>query len=361
METLIILALAAVTCAIPGVYLVLRGLAMTADAISHTVLLGIVLAFFVVRDLDSPALIISAAVMGVVTVLAIELLVKTRLVKSDASIGIVFSLFFALAVLLISKYARNSNLDVDVILMGEVLYAPLRRMDVFGMSLPVSLVYLSIMLALNLAFIAVFWKELKLGSFDPGFAMVAGFGSALLYYALMTLVSLTAVVSFDTVGSVLVIAFFACPAAVGVLCTKRMWQMIVVAVTTALLMSVVSYVVSMAVDVSLSGMAAVVGGVCVLLAALFGPHGTALTAFRRRSIAAQLDDMALLVHIGNHEKDASAAEELGAATMSEHMGWSEAKLARHLDSLKKQGYALEGAGGVYHLTERGRPVYEAQS
>ena len=109
---------------------------MVSDAISHSVLLGIVLAFFIVRDVSSPWLIAGAALFGVLTVFSVEMLSETGLVKSDDAVGIVFPLFFSLAVILITKYARNVHLDTDMVLMGEVIMAPLYRMSVFGISLP---------------------------------------------------------------------------------------------------------------------------------------------------------------------------------------------------------------------------------
>ena len=115
-EIQLIAILTAVACALPGVFLVLRRMAMMSDAISHTVLLGIVLGFFLVGDLASPLLIFGAALMGVVTVSLVALLERTRLVKEDAAIGLVFPALFSIAVILISRYAGNVHLDVDAVL-----------------------------------------------------------------------------------------------------------------------------------------------------------------------------------------------------------------------------------------------------
>ncbi|MCB0182773.1 MAG: metal ABC transporter permease, partial [Caldilineaceae bacterium] len=106
-EIQLIAAVVATACALPGVFLVLRQMAMMSDAISHTVLLGIVLMFFVVQSLDSPLLIFGAAVMGVITVSLTELLNRTRLVKHDAAIALVFPALFSIAVILISRFARG--------------------------------------------------------------------------------------------------------------------------------------------------------------------------------------------------------------------------------------------------------------
>ena len=161
-QTLLVLLVTAIACSIIGVFLVLRRLSMLADAISHSILLGIVLAYFIVKDITSVYLVFGAAIFGVITVFSIESLSKTKLVKNDDAVGIVFPMFFALAVILITKYARNVHLDVDIVLMGEVIMAPLNTVNFLGVEIPKSLLQMSIMGLINLAFIWIFFKELKL-------------------------------------------------------------------------------------------------------------------------------------------------------------------------------------------------------
>ena len=117
-EVQLIAAVIAAACALPGVFLVLRRMAMMSDAISHTVLLGIVGGYFVTRDLDSPLLFLGAVLTGVLTVSLVELLNRTRLVREDAAIGLVFPALFSIAVILISRYAGNVHLDTDAVLLG---------------------------------------------------------------------------------------------------------------------------------------------------------------------------------------------------------------------------------------------------
>ena len=115
-------------CSILGTFLVLKSMAMVSDAITHTILLGIVVAFFAVHDLNSPLLIVGAGIVGVLTVYLVELLNSTRLVKEDSAIGVVFPLLFSIAVILISKYAGNVHLDVDSVLLGELAFAPFKML-----------------------------------------------------------------------------------------------------------------------------------------------------------------------------------------------------------------------------------------
>ncbi|MCB0293484.1 MAG: metal ABC transporter permease, partial [Calditrichaeota bacterium] len=128
LEIQLIASIVAVACALPGVYLVLRRMAMMSDAISHTVLLGIVIAFFITKSITSPLLLIGAALMGVVTVSLVELLNRTKLVREDAAIGLVFPAIFSIAVILISRFAGDVHLDTDAVLLGELAFAPFNRL-----------------------------------------------------------------------------------------------------------------------------------------------------------------------------------------------------------------------------------------
>lgn len=105
---------------------------MLSDAISHTVLLGIVLAYLISNSLASPLLFVGAAAMGVITVWLVEVVSGSRLVREDAAIGLVFPALFSLAVLLISRYAGNIHLDTDSVLLGELAFAPFDRITLWG-------------------------------------------------------------------------------------------------------------------------------------------------------------------------------------------------------------------------------------
>ena len=173
LEIQLIAAFTAAASAIPGVFLLLRKMSMVSDSITHTILLGIVLAFFAVNDLSSPFLLIGAAAMGPITVWLTELLSKTRTVSEDAATGIVFPLLFSAAVILITKYAGTAHLDTDSVLLGELAFAPFDRMVIFGFDLGAKGLYVSgSLLLINIVFTAVFYKELQVVSFDPVLAAV---------------------------------------------------------------------------------------------------------------------------------------------------------------------------------------------
>jgi manganese/zinc/iron transport system permease protein len=252
--------LAAVACALPGVFLVLRRLALVSDAIGHVVLLGIVLGFLLVGELGSPVLLVGAAATGLVLVAAVEALQRTRLVREDAAIGLVFPALFSLGVILVSRYARNVHLDVDAVLLGDLVYA--------AESFPTAIL---VVLLLNVVFLSLCYKELKLATFDPQSAWLLGLAPGCLHYALMGLVSLTAVVAFDVFGSILVVAFMVVPALIARLLTDRLGLLLVLAGLVAAVAAVVGCGVALALDINFAGaMTAVLGGGLFVVWARYG-------------------------------------------------------------------------------------------
>lgn len=273
MGALSVVMITAVSCALLGVFLVLKNMAMVADALSHTVLLGIVLGYFIAGDLDSPILFVGAALFGVMTVYAIEYVVNKFAIQSDAATGLVFTLLFALAIILISKYARNVHLDVDVVLSGEVVFATLNTMEIFGIQVPISFARMFVMLVINLAFVTVTYQQLKVSIFDPVYAKSIGVAVGFLNLVLMTLVSITTVVAFDTVGAILVISLMVAPALSAHLLSKRLSIMLLVALLYGVINSVLGYYVAIYFNVSISGTIAFTGFVTFLLTLLFAPNG----------------------------------------------------------------------------------------
>lgn len=283
-EIQLLAAVVAAACALPGVFLILRRMALLSDAISHSVLLGIVLAFFVVRDLGSPVLLLGAAAMGVLTVALVEMMHRTRLVREDAAIGLVFPALFSLGVILISRYAGDVHLDLDAVLLGEIAFAPFDRLVVGGRDLgPRGLWVMGSILLLNAAAIAVFYKELKLTTFDAALAAALGFSPAVVHYGFMTLVSITAVGAFDAVGSILVIALMIAPPAAAYLLTDRLSAMLLLSVRIGVSSAISGYWLAHLLDASIAGAMATMAGAHFALALLFAPEqGIVARALRRR-------------------------------------------------------------------------------
>ena len=261
--------LISVACSLLGVFLVLRSMSMLTDAISHTVLLGIVLSFFITHKLDSPLLIVGATLTGLMTVYLVEVLSDSKLVKEGAAIGIVLSILFSVAVILISKYTANIHLDIDTVLLGEIAFAPFHTTEIFGFKIATGLVNGFAILVVNLLFITIFFKEIKISIFDKALALTLGLLPEVFHYLLMTLVSVTSVVSFDIVGATLMISFMVGPATTAYMISKNLKTMLVYSSLIGVISSIIGYHLAVFLDVSISGSIAVVIGV-IFFIVLFG-------------------------------------------------------------------------------------------
>lgn len=356
LEIQLVAVVVAVACALPGVFLVLRRMAMLSDAISHTVLLGIVLAFFVTRSLESPWLIFGAAAMGLITVALVEALHKTNLVKQDAAIGLVFPALFSLAVILISRFASGVHLDVDAVLLGELAFAPFERLTVLGLDVPRSLAVMAGILLLNMLFIGLFYKELKLATFDSGLAAALGFSPALIHYGLMGVVSVTAVGAFDAVGSILVVALMIAPAAAAYLLTDSLPRMLGLAAGIGAASAIGGYWLARALDANIAGAMATMTGLLFLLAFVFAPErGIVAIARRRQRQKWAFAQAALAIHLLNHEGTAVAATECSTAHLQDHLRWEAAFAAQVLERAQK-GQIISRENGLLRLTENGRSL-----
>ncbi len=354
-EIQLIAIVVAVACALPGVFLVLRQMAMLSDAISHTVLLGIVIAFFIVQDINSPLLIFGAALTGVLTVILVELLHRTKLVKEDAAIGLVFPALFSLAVILISRFAGDVHLDVDAVLLGELAFAPFDRLIIAGRDLgPVSLYVMGGILLLNILFITLFYKELKLATFDAGLAAALGFAPTLIHYGLMTIVSITAVGAFDAVGSILVVALMIAPPVTAYLLTDSLPRMIGLSALIGALSALAGFWLARLLDASIAGSMATVTGLFFALAFLFAPQrGLVSLARRRQGQRWTFAQTALTIHLLNHQGAPDEAEECSVAHLEEHLRWEPAFAQRVVRLCERAGF-IERENGRLLLTENGR-------
>ena len=296
--------LVAASCAVPGAFLVLRRMSMMTDAVSHSILLGIVLAFFLAGDLSSPFLIIGAAASGVLAISLIEAVNRSRFVKKDAAIGLVFPFLFSVAVILLSRYARDVHIDVHSVLLGEIAFAPFDRLVLRGTDLgPRSAWVMGAILTVNLLFISLFYKELKVSTFDRSFASSAGLRPGLVHYALMTVVSITCVGAFDAVGSVLVIALIVVPPCCAYLVTDRLSAMIALSVLFGVLAAVSGFWAAALLDVNIAGSMAFMCGALFCLVFLFSPDkGFFAMLARRRRQKMDFSEASVLVSLYNLEK-----------------------------------------------------------
>ncbi|SDC65989.1 metal ABC transporter permease [Ruegeria marina] len=280
--------LTAVACALPGNFLVLRRQALIGDAISHVVLPGIVVAFLLTGIIAAWPMMLGAAGAAVVAVVLIEAIRRLGRIEPGAAMGVVFTSMFAGGVLLLEQSDTSSvHLDVEHALYGNL--ESLIWLDATGWSslfdpvalagLPVELIRILIALAGVGGFIWLFWRPLKLSTFDEGFARTVGIRADLLGFALVIVAAVAAVAAFDAVGSIIVIAMFICPPAAARMMTNTLEGQIGWSVAFAVLSASLGYVLAgygplwlgAADAVSAAGMIATVSGMILALAARFGP------------------------------------------------------------------------------------------
>jgi len=280
-------ALVAACCGILGCFLILRRMAMIGDAISHSVLPGIVIAFLISGSRDSFFMLLGAAAIGFVTVFLIQMFQQSG-VQSDASIGVVFTALFAAGVLLVSLNAQHVDLDLDCVLYGEIAYVQWNLLELGGVTLgPKAVWLLGLTLFVIAVIITLFYKQFKLCAFDPALAAAVGIPVALFHYTLMGLVSMATVSSFESVGAILVVGLLIIPPSTAYLLTDRLGAMIGLSLVIGVVSSIAGYYAAAALDASIAGCMVCVAGIIFLLAFLFSPSHGFVTRRRRRAMAAR--------------------------------------------------------------------------
>ena len=263
----------ALPCSQMGSFLILRRMALTGDAISHSVFPGVVIAFFITGDLASPWLIVGAGLAGLASTVIIELIHKWTRVKQDAATGIAFTALFALGVVLMELLlGRNVDLDLECVLHGRLgLLLEEDRVALFGLMIPQSvLVMAGVALATQLLLV-LFFRVMMLSSFDADLAASYGYRPAVIHYGMMFVVSLIVVAAFQAVGAILVIALLILPGAAAYLCTHRLKVMLVIAGLHALLSALGGLYLHVWFNSNMAASVVVSGGGFFLLAWLLGP------------------------------------------------------------------------------------------
>ncbi|BAD40494.1 metal ABC transporter permease [Symbiobacterium thermophilum] len=264
-------ALVAGSAGLVGSFLVLRRMTMLGDAISHAVLPGIALGFLLTGSRAAPVMLLAAGLFGLLTAYLVQALQRAG-VQEDAGMGVTFTAFFSLGVVLISAFAGRVHLDLDHVLYGEIAFAPWDLWVVGGRSLgPRALWTMGAVFLTDLAAVLLFFKELKICAFDPETASVQGVNVTAFHYLLMSLVSLTTVGAFDAVGAILAVAMLVLPGATAYLLTDRLETMLALSVGIGAVTSALGYLLARATDTPVAGAMAVAGG--ALFALAFGWSG----------------------------------------------------------------------------------------
>lgn len=354
-EIQLIAVIVAVACAIPGTFLVLRQMAMISDAISHSILPGIVIGFLITQNIASPLLIIFAALTGVLTVILVESISKTNLVREDTAIGLVFPAFFSIGVLIISSNLGNIHIDTDAVLVGELAYAPLDRLYLFDLDVgPVSLWIMLGILLLTLLLLFIFYKELKISTFDAELAASLGFAPIAIHYFLMSITSLTTVGAFNAVGAILVVALIIVPPATAYLLTNELKKMLLYSSFIAIISAIGGYWIAHFANTSISGSIATLLGVIFLFVFLFAPeNGLFSVISRQKRQKIEFAMLTFLIHIKNHSFSSNNPPEREISHLTEgHFRWNKTLAKKILDFAEKNNL-ISIEDGIINLTDRG--------
>lgn len=286
---LVIGVLVALTCALPGNFLLLRRQALIGDAISHVILPGIVAGFLITGLVSTLPMLLGAGGAALLAVFMIEGIRRLVRIEAGAAMGVVFTALFAAGVLLIEvSDTSNVHLDVEHALYGNLESLIWLEASGWGSlvdpaaltALPPELLRVAVVFAVTLALVLVLWRPLAMATFDEGYAAAIGLPVTALSMGLVIVSAIAAVAAFDAVGSIIVIAMFICPPAAARLVTNRLGVQVIWSLAFAAVSAVFGYVLAgygplwlgMNNAVSAAGMIATVSGVILLAAALRGKH-----------------------------------------------------------------------------------------
>ncbi len=307
-------AFAAMACALPGTFLVLRKMSLMGDAISHAVLPGLAIAFLITHSRGVLPMFVGAVIVGVLTAVGTQVITRYGKVESGAAMGVVFSIFFALGLVLIRQAADHVDLDPGCVLYGNLSQIPLDSLD--G-SIPPAVINVGLALLLNITFVGLLYKELKICAFDPQLATTVGINANVMHYLLMIVVAITTVASFEAVGSILVIAMLIVPPAAARLLSDRLGTTLILAVTIAATSAVLGHLSALrgpkwigldsSVSIETAAMIAVMTGVIFTLTLLVAPkYGLIGRWYQRLGLALQIvreDMLGILYRWFEHRPD----------------------------------------------------------
>lgn len=267
--TILVGALCAVCCSLAGCFLVLRKMSLLGDALSHSVLAGTAGVYLVTGRVDPIPMLIGALLAGILTAVLTQFVHKSADVPEDSSIGVVFTSLFAFGVVVVSQ-AKHVHLDLDCVLFGDLAFAGVNLHPMLGMLWPESFQTLIPTLIITLLFLTVFWKELRLTSFDPVIAVTLGFSAGLVHYLLTTVVAMVTISAMEVVG-LLVVALLIVPPAIARLLTDRLSTMLWLSSLIGIVCTTSGYLLALRWDSSAAGLTAVTAGLLLVATIVLSP------------------------------------------------------------------------------------------
>jgi len=349
-------ALVSVALALVGCWLVVRGIALLGDALAHSVLPGIVIGFLIGQSLQSAWILIGATAMGMAAAVLVQAVRDNSRVKEDASLGIVFTTLFAIGVVLINLYAGQTDLDPGCVLYGQLEYF---------VTTPTKIVPMVCILAGVVLLTALFYRHLLVSTFDPLLARSMGIPAIWIHYAVMAVLSLTTVASFEAVGAILAVALLVTPGATARLWTGRMRPLLLLATAHALLATLIGYWLShpSILDTSASGAISAAGFGLFLLSWLLAPRSGLISQLRNRrrvGLTMAEENLVKAVHeltLG-HQDAAGLPAVASSSDLQTALRWDDRQFTQAVRRTIARGWA-ERRGNGLQLTEAGLRRAEA--
>lgn len=354
--TMAIGCLCSLPAALIGTFLVLRRMSLLGDAISHAVLPGIAIAFLASGQVSGMPVLIGSIITAIITAILSRSLTATGMVNEQAGLGVIFTTLFALGVVLISRAAENIDLDPGCVLYGAIEFVPLETSVIGSFEIPRAVIPLGVVSIATVLFILVFYKELKITCFDAGLAQAMGLHPGRIDFILMVLTAIVTVVSFESVGSILVIVLLVAPSCSALLWTDRLEAALPISVLFGSLSSILGYLLALYTNTSVAGMMAFVSGVIFATAWIFSPrHGQLADMVRRIRLQIQIATDDLLSAIYRRDEITRDLQTSFEHTMLKGPMW---RMAAERRAIRKRWVILELQDGQkqYELTEKGREL-----
>jgi manganese/zinc/iron transport system permease protein len=332
-----------VTCALLGCFLVLRRMSLLGDAISHGILPGLVIGYLLGHSLTGWGIYLGAVMFGFLTAFLTQWLHSVTQVPEDSSMGIVFTSMFAIGVILLSGVVTHVDLDPSCVFFGLLETLPLDTTWP-GVELPRAFWPMALALLLTVGFILLFWKELKITSFDPDQATAMGLKAGVIHYLLMAMVAGVTVSSFSAMGSILVIVMLIVPGACGQMLSDRLAGMLGWSAAVAALSAFLACLLAPE-HANLPGMMAVVAGGQFFLVILFAPrHGIVARLVRHTRLALRIAREDILAGLYRREEARQESIVPVRGTLARLAAWE----------LCHRGQVRRSSAGGFLLTEAGR-------
>jgi len=357
--TIAIGCLSAIPASLVGSFLVLRRMSLLGDAISHAVLPGVAIAFLMSGQVSGVPIFIGAILTAILTAFLTRALASSGVVNEQAGLGVVFTSLFAMGVLLISRAAENIDLDPGCVLYGAIEFVPLETVSIGSFEIPRTVIPLGVTALATIAFIFVFFKELKITSFDAALAESMGLSPRRMDFMLLLLTSLITVLSFEAVGSILIIVLLVAPACTALHLTDRLEIALPLSVLFGCLASGFGYTGALATNTSVAGMIAVASGGLFILAWIFAPrHGRFANMIRRFRLRLQIATDDLLAVIYRREESGRLLMNHGESIVISNglLGWLTKKRAVRKGWL--DGSVLDTESRL-QLTPKGREMAQS--